>query len=650
MAYSVTLYKNSGYNVINIPDTPARLAADATLQTLPSINILQNRRLNQVLVACENADAEQADYIKIGNMYYAITDFKMQSTTTCLFQIVEKPLLSVGGVSKSTGGAEANFDILDGITSRCTVKDDSWGAYTSEDPLTAPQEPLQLQTEWLGETTGRNFENIGGDPIFVETTVNLPLQAAGPEGCFATVYKDEETQETVTVPETVGLPYVEGVGPQKTDFSFAGATKSNGTAVNIKNDLYTSDDTTISAGMTVQAGMNAIRSLGQESGSIINQWTIPTKFIESISVRHPGALSHIEVIDNEETTVYDGTDQVVTTITGRESILASNISPDYAAVKNKRVLYGDYNKYGMITCAGNSAEFKPEDLGGESAPSVSYKVDPRPKGKPYYRFTTINGSTEFWRNALAGSEWENVPLIYQGASGSALTRLNFDNERAIKSLQKQQYDDNYLLRQAQNVAGFADSAVGAVTGGMTGTALNRQAGSLTNSQQAQFSGAMSQMDTGVGGMFSSLVNIGATAVQQQQYGQIYAAQKANELSSLYQSTTVYAPTVNFPYNADTLRDIEGNGVLIYKYHMSTNDTKRVDKLLTMYGYKTAEPLTLENFQRRQKFDYVACSNVTVTGDYPKWLLDDIADELKNGIRIWHTKPDSAAYDNNPVRS
>lgn len=642
--YSVTLYKSSGYNVINIPDTPHRLAADATTMTLPSVNILQNRRLNSITVACENADAEDADYIKIGNMFYAIVDFTMVSVSTCTFQIVEKPLLSVGGVSVSSDGTvTTNFDILDGITSRCTVADDSWGAYTSEDPLTAPQEPLQIQSEWLNPSGGSTASGISDAPIFRESTVDLSHQLVGLSG---NTYTDDETGESVTVPATVPLPYVTGVGMQHTDFIVDGTSKSNGTGVYVVNDTTVADGQSMSAGQTIEQGTCAIRSLGQENGSIINQWTVPVPFLGGISITSRTGITG-------ENNINYGTDQVVTSITGASGSLSSTISPDYTSVKNKRVLYGDYNKYGMITCAGNSAEFKPEDLGGETAPSISYKADPRPDGKPYYRFSTINGDSDFWRNSLSGSNWENVPLVYQGASGSALTRLNFDNERRIKSLAKDQYEQNYILSQAQAAAGIADSAINMAAGGsmmMSTAGSGSYAGQVSPGLEGVYNQGQSQMYTGGGGVLSGIAGMVGNAIKKGQYEDMYNAQKANELSGLYQATEVYAPTVNFPYNSDILRDVKNNGIMIYKYRLSDNDAARVDKLLTMYGYKTAEQLTPAHFGRRQKFDYVACSSVSVTGSYPKWLCDDIADELKNGIRIWHVKPDSSAYENNPVRS
>ena len=615
--YTVRIFKKSGYNVINVPDTPARLAADSIPEDLPSVNILQNRRLSSILVACTNESAQDADYIKIGNMYYAITDFKMQSVSTCLFSIVEKPLLSVGGVTAVSGGAEANFEILDGVTSRCTVKDDSWGAYTSEDPLTAPQEPLVLQTEWLSPSGGTTAPTISGDPILIESTIDLSSQAFNKIG---DTYTDDETGERVAVPKTI--PIKTNEADHTTSFNIDGAKKSNGTEIFCRNDSGKASDGASEAGVVVDQGVSVVRQLGIESGSIISQYRLPKEFCGGITVTYPFA------------TGADGADtgQRITIISGVSESMSSGISPDYAPVKNKRVLYGDYNKYGLITCSGNSAEFNPEDLGGETAPSISDKSAPRPKGKPYYRFTTINGDSDFWRNCLPGSTWENVPLIYQGASGSALTRLNFNNERAMKSLEADQYKQNFQFELANQVAqGVTNTA----SAGLQGAAAGGVPGAIVGA---------------VGAGITSGIGIAQTMVSYDQYFEKYNQEKANELSGLYQSTNVYAPTVNFPYDADILRDVKGNGVLVYKYHMSANDTKRVDKLLTMYGYKNAEPLTLENFQRRKHFDYVACSTVSVTGNYPRWLLDDIADELKNGIRIWHTKPDSSAYNNNPVRS
>lgn len=182
------------------------------------------------------------------------------------------------------------------------------------------------------------------------------------------------------------------------------------------------------------------------------------------------------------------------------------------------------------------------------------------------------------------------------------------------------------------VLGAATMGVGSSLGGLAG--LN-----MTRSGQNQIGNSF------INGMF----DIGQNVLSQDQAERMYRIEKANELSELYQATDVYAPTVNFPYNADILRDVKGNGVLIYKYRMSDNDVKRIDKLLTMYGYQTNEQLTPSNFGRRKHFDYVACKSISVTG-LPKWWCDDIATMLKVGVRVWHELPNTDAYKNNPIRS
>ena len=616
--YKVTLFKNTGLNGVNTVDNVSVLNK-APHFTVPDVELMQDRNLRYINVEATFSQCEDCDYCIVGSECYSIPDGGINAKTEAVTEItlLSDPFLSAGGITvSSSGDVTARFDILDGVTQRCTVKDDSWGAYTADDPLTAPQEPLQLQTEWLSPSGGTIPSTISGDPILIESTVDLSSQAFNQTG---DTYTDNETGETATVPRTIPIKTKDT--DHTTSFNIDGAKKSNGTEIFCRNDSGKASDGASEAGVVVDKGLSVVRQLGIESGSIISQYRLPKEFCGGITVTYPFA------------TGADGADtgQRITLITNVSGSMSSSISPDYASVKNKRVLYGDYNKYGLMTCAGNSAEFNPEDLGGEKAPSISYKSDPRPKGKPYYRFATINGNSDFWRNSIAGSEWENVPLIYQGESGSALTRLNFDNERAMKSLQADQFEKNYGLTLVNHVTqGVKDTAAAGFAGAATGGAPGAIAGVA-------------------GAGIAAGVDIAQSIMSHDQYFDQYNQEKANELSGLYQSTTIYAPTVNFPYNADILRDIKGNGVLVYKYHMSANDTKRVDKLLTMYGYMSAEPLTLANFGRRKHFDYVACSTISITG-LPKWRCNAIAQQLKVGIRIWHELPNKKAYDDNPVRS
>lgn len=601
MSYNVTLYINSGFNSVNIPDTPKTLEKSSTVISVPSVNILQDKFLSSVDIRANWNTVESADYIKIGSFYYSINGIQMLNQETARISLIPDFITSAGGISKNG----TTFDILDGITERQTVSEDNFGEYTDPDPLTAPQEPLDIFTEWKNPVTHDSSY------ILVSTTLDLKKMMTQKAGV---TYTDEETGETVTVPKTYQAE-------QTTKISLPDSTHTVGDGTNyyIKTggETVLPDGSTVptSYGTVVEEGISSARALGVE-GSILDQWQVPSDFM-GYSVK-----------DGSDIT--DG----IGTLIGKSGTLTVSLKAGYAEVKNKRCLYGEYNKYGIMTSSGDSIEAKPEEITNGENPEITWKTDPRPKGRPYYRFTTMNNNTEFWRNAVAGETWEQVPLVYQGSSGSQLTRLNFDNSRRTQELASQQFSDRNALQQLQNAG-----QIGLGTAGMIGSGMLMGAtGGLAGGENMLNSASQ---------VLGGLNNVMSTELSRQQYMEAYKLDKSNELSKLYQNTTVYTPTVNFPYNSSIIRDIKGNGILVYRYHYTPTDLSRVDKLLTMYGYKESEPLTLTNFFRRTKFDYVQCSAVSVTG-LPRWWNDGIADQLRNGIRVWHIKPDLTAYSNNPI--
>lgn len=650
MNYTVRIFINSGFNSVNIPDSPELLNSLAYVD-VPAIDITQQRFLSSVRCDVVWDAVKDCDYVLIGDFYYFVDSVEMLNQNTAELQLTPDFLTSAGGLS--------NVTLLDGLTDRISTGNDIWGFYDEEDPLTVPQAPLSIETEWLipkedpdvFEVIDTGYEKDGTelkDPIFVESTIDLPKQYACRKGI---TYTDTETNETVTTPAVYPIGTEDntdtGTYDQKTYFeidSTTGKKVTDGNAVYCVNDTrkkthIDSDETYESAGSAIRGGMQVTQSLGVAQGAILNQWRVPYAFISNIE-------SDIYIQGDGHDGSRNTTSEKITLITGKNGTLKPSILPEYANVKNKRTLYGTYQKYGLITTTGNSAEFKPEEITTETqAPEISFRSDPRPNGRPYFRFTTINGNSEFWRNALAGSEWEKVPLIYQGASGSALTRLNFDNQRAMESLQKEHYNENYIISQVG--AGVqAATSLAALAGGV---GMMTPAGSAMNFQTAGFSQGTRTALQGAQGAQSGFGALLTNMVAKEQYEQKYAQEKANELSKLYQDTTVYAPVVTFPYNADILRDVKGNGVLLYKYRYHDADIARVDRILTMYGYKVTESVSGKYTYTRVHFDYVAFRTVSVT-DFPRWWNNGIVSQLENGVRIWHELPNTKAYDDNPIRS
>lgn len=607
--YKVTLFLNSGFNAVNIPDSVATLNASAAHVEVDPVEILQNRFLSSIRINADWSTVKDCDYCKVGNFYYSVSSVNMQSENTAELSLTPDFILSAGGVKEGN----ATFQILDGVTERQTVAEDNFGEYTDDDPLTTPQRPLRLITAWLMDTSRPGFYT------YISTTLDLRKQGQNKDGV---TYTDQETGKDVTVPKTYQID-----NSQVTKIGFAQlASDSTGALQGDITDgtkYYIRDDGSNPKDEEIETGIAQARVLGIEN-SIIDQWSIPKIYV-----------------DNENT----GDPFSPTSVIGAAGSFDVPFPFEWnQTVKNKRLEYGEYCKYGIITTSGNSMEAAPEVLkaGNETAPTIDWRSDPRPEGKPYFRFHSMNGDTEFWRNCIAGSKWQKVPLVYQGQSGTALTRLNFDNDRAMKKQLKSQFMNDNAIDRFQNAMNIIPNALSGMSNGMeSGAAVGGIFGAPAG---AAIGGAVGLAS----GMSNSTFTNARLGNQRDYYKANYALEKKNELSQLYQNTTVYTPTVNFPYESDIIRDVKGNGVLVYRYEYDPYDADRIDKLLTMYGYKETEDLKMENFNRRQKFDYVQCSSVTVTGR-PRWWNDGIGDQLRNGIRIWHVKPDPSAYTNNPIK-
>ena len=607
--YKVTLFLNSGFNAVNIPDSVATLNASAAHVEVDPVEILQNRFLTKVRINADWSIVKDCDYCKIGDFYYSVGSVDMQSENTAELSLTPDFILSAGGTKEGN----ATFQILDGVTERQTVSEDNFGEYTDDDPLTTPQRPLRLITAWLMDTSK------DGAYTYISTTLDLRKQGQNKEGV---TYTDSETGKSATVPKTYQID-----SSQVTKIGFSEVNADGSITMPVEGKItdgtkyYIRDDTNeeVVELEEIESGIAQARVLGIEN-SIIDQWSVPKIYV-----------------NNSDT----GDQFSPTSVIGTAGSFDVPFPFEWnQTVKNKRLEYGEYCKYGIITTSGNSMEAAPEVLkaGNETAPKVEWRADPRPEGKPYFRFHSMNGDKEFWRNCIAGSKWQKVPLVYQGQSGTALTRLNFDNDRAMKKQLKSQFMNDNEIDRFQNTL---ESIGNAFTGSLSGAAKGFKSGGLIGAG----AGAIGSV---LGSAYNYEFSNARLENQRDYYKANYALEKKNELSQLYQNTTVYTPTVNFPYESDIIRDVKGNGVLVYRYEYDPYDADRIDKLLTMYGYKETEDLKMENFNRRQKFDYVQCSSVTVTGR-PRWWNDGIGDQLRNGIRIWHIKPDPSAYTDNPIK-
>ena len=615
--YAVRIYLNTGFNAVNIPDGPALLESCAHFDTT-AIGVMQGR-LSSIRVRATWSQVENADYVRLSdgvkNYYFSIPSggVSMLANDSAEISLLYDYVLSAGGVS--------NLQVLDGYTKRVHVTDDTFGKYTESDPLTAPAHPLELEMKWFHET--------GQLRTYVEATLNLPKTAVSDEGV---VYRAvHEFWDGGDEYDSVVVPTVQELD-SATQYELDGITES----VNPGTRLYDLSNTAAIGDLnnreSILRGMARVRSLGIEQGAIINQVSIPEAYAE------PGVTTGSATEPGQDGKTL--TDLKIETFRGKKGEVSSALPYEYTGARNKRLDYGEYTQYGLLSCSGESCEFKAEDIKDPSnptSPKLKFMADPHTDGRPYFRFRYVDGDASdrgFFRNCITGLQWQQVPLYYEGVSGSRLNTIRYNNSREMAV-------ENYGMMRSnisselvkESIHGFA---------GMVGGALGSDASTKTERKQAK-----EQAQGGLASIVSGIVDYvqGLNDLNQQ-----YNMQKRYELQEYMMTNNVSAPETHFPYNADLMRDFYGNGCLIYRYKYSSADINRIDKLLTMYGYRYTKPLETSDFTNKQYFNYVECANVSIGGGLPKWLADGASMMLRNGVRVWHVLPSPTYYNqNNPNR-
>lgn len=599
--WNVRLYYETGFNAVNIPDSPALLET-MTHSDFPALDILQGEHLSYVNVKATRAQVKNADYMRLTDgtdtFYYIVEDFTMTSTDVAMLSIVMDYFTTHGGVT--------GIKFLDGVVERhhVAVEDDKYGAYTEDDPMLVPSKELEfdevsLFTDMVTEGTTKSH-------IILETTLDMKEIATNANALDYTTAGGD----SVTVPLVNATTKVSAVNVY---------TDANDPSALAKEFITPKTVYCDADNKNVMSAVGRARSLGVEDG-ILNSYIVPDA----------------AVVDYANGIDADGN---VATITGAHKFENTDMNFEYATVNNKRVLYGSLNSFMLVSPAnGNSVTFKPEDIAYNSfgdmitAPRVCMNTDPRPDGRPYFRFEYYKGNNyDFFLNALKGMEWANAPLVYQRRSGSWQAKLQHDVTTGV-------------LERDQNLANTANkiqAALGFIGAGKQVTnfaGMERQQAfepSMGTNYNLGSMGFNVGMDFVTSGMQASL----AKKQTEMHFKDAFLQEAVGYVSGM-----VVAPDLRFAMS-ETLRDFRGNGCIVYRYRPQTSDIEKLDKVLTMYGYKDTNVLAghEEYMTNRRKFNYLKASGVSVAGNKPKWLRDGVAMQLSVGTRIWHVKPDASAY-------
>lgn len=595
--FTVKLYINTGFNAVNIPESPKILeaAADSTLE-LPSIDIYQEYQINTVSVRVTTSNKSKAilaDYIQINDAYYAVTGYTFTSVDILQISLYFEALLSARalGAVESIGGMT--------IRRRPTSDEDTLGAFIDDDELLAPMNKLVLDVGdplWTWDDKDDNGA-VYSNYQLVESLADLT--SAGTDH-MAQTYTDSDSGSTVTI------PVISSITPAKE------------TVFTVQSRGLPNRGTALYHRSLVTDGISRCRSLGYES-AILKSFTIPGQFVDITDYALDSKLVH----------------QVTGKITQKTS---SVYNINYATVRNKRVLYGIANTMGFITVGGSKLESKPEELATsfDDTVSITEVTDPRPDGAPYFRFTRYNNSDDanfFWANAVRGEDWTESPLRYRQAAGGyqLVNDFNFtvDKDREL-----------YNIADANRNRSIGQSIIGTAVDTSTGIfdAILNFASGKKDSDKGVINSSIKTASSGLLGVYNQ-------SVEQQNAYKEYVLNRNSELVNLGNGLRQLSfPSIQFVANSQIIRDYIGNGVIPYRYRYSDSDVERIDTLLTMYGYKMTMPFKAAMLLEHSDFEYLQLSNVSVIAStIPMWWRDKIASELNSGIRVWHVKPNFGYY-------
>ena len=685
---SVTAWFNTGFNAVNIPADPnGAWASEIHSETFPALNILQHTNLSSVKIKATFPQVVDIDYIRLdppytvgerpahgGNAtafryaYYFVTGVTMANGDTAILSLLPDYVNTAGGWNK--------LEIIDGITNRLTIKksDDVYGRFTQGDPYLAPSETLRLIDNEIDPA------DDGEDIVYIESTVDL--------GTMAFVTDSQEYQvatSSVVVPKTYAnfhapTKYSYSQNPEDVDPERIYG-KGNKTVV------YDMDFTTDQAQIMAQ-GIENVRALGIEN-ALLNTAVIPSKMV----IQRTGAMminsdtKKVSVIENDEqgqpliythdvayvdtnsdiwktTTLPPGyTDTrrwyVCRELMGKWETIGTNIHLIYSdEVENKRVLYSEYNKVGIITNAGNRIEANPEEVyNNHDLLQVVVVSDPHLNGKPYYRFRYLHGhdgaimGQHFFTDAVSGMQWKQIPLLYTEKSGNRLDQENFNASRWVSNLghtydiaqQKMalQHSANAMKRRIGRT--LEEGVVDAATAGiMTSLPVS---GQLFGAPQAvQLASNAVKNTIGLSYEYQDYQDkVEATNLQNERDNALYVQQSIAEKRQFLQNQNVVAPMIEFPYQNEGFRDFFGERFIVYQYRPTTRDLQRMDKILNMYGYAVTMPFDKDIINNRNHFVYVE-ANISVGGDIPRWLSEGVAMQISNGVRLWKVRPDNSYYE------
>lgn len=588
MVYTVVCYKETGFSRGNIPSSPAVLenAAKITLQA-NQIWKLQDRFLSQVKLSMSWDDAQDVDYMKVGDNYYTVENVQMSNGNVAIFTIALDPITSVGGVS--------GFTLIDGWAQRMSPRSDDLFGNIIDEPWSPSEELISDPAFTVSGEGDGNYLIVGST---VDLTEDLSSSAKaltdGARGLDVVIpfIKPPTISTTVFIRDRLDNPIFGG----SVSYQIPGGT------------LYDLTDETVQENIGLCYGMSMLQGIS-------SSYRVPGGFVSE----GPSGPVWLSIVNDP-----------VTSVISQRPYEYGGYKP-----KNKKVyaLYSDYLV--MSKSSGASRDYQARELyHNDEGPEFVMYADLSPSGAPYFQPRYYEGrNTLMFQEAVRGSSWLNQQIVFKGQEG-----FIFDDASI-----RQSYLD-MVPKEVQRRTEYFRDLVGGVAGGV-GDAAVTAFGGVGNILSGDFGGA-EDIARGVGKFVSTAWDT-SWNTQRAVYDRAQYNIAEQQVNYNYYANRVKVPTFSFSGNSSTAMFVD-NAFAIFHVHLKDSDMERLDNFLTMYGYAVSERLEQSDFTSHTHFNFVQANNVAVEGP-SMFMCNLISDYFAGGVRLWHELPNRAAMSDNPIK-
>ena len=646
--YVVKIYNQTGFDTCNVPDSPRMIESNFTpYKTYDTFELVQGRYLSTLRVQLTAKEANKIDLVVISSdlindtTVYTVDGYDMKAPDVCEFHLLLEPYSTLGGFGYDSG----NW-VLNGSIKRChvSVEDDNKNFYTLPEPF-ENREPVEWTVNRL--TTRSNFITLietlsipskiipkdgltmaylDGHADVSAYNDSIVSRASATSGAFCgydTDNKDSfvyQYMESIVPRVMVGTKYKVPNGEEIN----LGVRWWNANFINYKIMVYKIGQlpNKPESGLVqeeYQGDLLSDLASDGRSGDITAIWQVPAWYVNDTTKPYIDYNPEKESADD-----YGGYKTIESTKETGNIALTKWATTTY----NNKLNYGQnlrikiYNPASNGTIEHSVTDVMTPGSAAEWISSVPYTLfaDIRSNGNPIFMFNYLNKADNISNmiEVLNGGKWRQVPLNISGViTKDAIMGMQHRNE----------------LNETDTMMNITNMITSMITG-LNNTAMSYRGTDSGNSYRDEW-----MYNQGVLGQTNVLTN----AINQGY--NIWRNNRVVQQQNAELNCRAAMASVNLSKDSSTFaNDMNNNGFFSIVSHFSNNDLQAFDTFLTRYGYNVGNmPFDGDQtyFYNRPSYNFVQVNDMTVesvTGNVN--LVNDCVERLKQGLRIWHVKPNA----------